>query len=167
MRSSSIIQIICLLTSISCLGFAYLLAGYWLILLLILIMATLRIVMRKWSLFWSATILFFCLVLLAVAGMLANLSTSLMLVACTAALAWWDLTNFGQSIPVGQPSGAEVLLEKYHLQSLALAVSGGVILAIASSYLNLQIPFIGTVLLVLCTIGCLTYAMQFLVKRRF
>jgi hypothetical protein len=166
MKSYLIIQTICLLTSITCLGFPYILAGDWLIIFFFLAMAGLWISMKRRSIFWSASILLIVFVLLAAVGVLANLSVPLMVIACTAALACWDLANFRESIVAGQALKTSILLERYHLQSLALAISGGSTLAVVSSYLNLQIPFIGTVLLALFTMGCLTYAMQSLVKKR-
>jgi hypothetical protein len=114
--------------------------------------------------FWSASIVFITFILLAGVGVLAKLSTPLMVLACIAALAWWDLTNFRQSIVLRQPLETRLLLERDHLQSLVLAISTSLILAFVSSYLNLQISFVGMILLVGFTIGCLTYAMHALVK---
>ncbi|HLO15546.1 MAG TPA: hypothetical protein VK206_12000 [Anaerolineales bacterium] len=109
--------------------------------------------------FWLASILLI-MFLLAAVGMMANLSTPLMIIASTAALAWWDLTHFGQSIVIDQPFETRPLLERTHLQSLVLAISAGLILAFVSAYLDLQISFVGMVLLVVFTIGCLTYAVD-------
>ena len=117
------------------------------------------------SVFWSSSILLLVFVLIAVTGVMAEYSTLLMVVACTAALAWWDLANFEQSIVVSQPLETLFLLERHHLQSLAMAVSGGLILAFIGSFLNLQISFIGTVLLVSLAIGCLTHALLSLEKK--
>ena len=164
MKSYLITQNICLLTSITCLGFPYILAGYWPIVLFFLAMVAFWIIMKKRSVFWSASISLIVFVLLAAVGVLANLSTLLMVIASTAALAWWDLTHFGQSIVIDQPFETRPLLERTHLQSLVLAISTGLILAFVSAYLNLQISFVGMVLLVVFTIGCLTYAVRSLVK---
>lgn len=165
MKNHLIIQRICLLTSITCLGFPYILAGEWLIMPFFLAMVGFWIITKKRSVFWAASTLLSAFVLLAAIGMLANLSTLLMLVACTAALAWWDLANFGQSIVIGQPPETTLRLERAHLQSLVLAISAGFVSAFASSYLNLQISFLGMVLLVVFTIGCLTYAVQSVAKK--
>ncbi len=165
MKNRLIIQRICLLTSITCLGFPYILAGEWLIVPFFLAMVGFWIITKKRSVFWAASTLLSTFVLLAAIGMLANLSTLLMLVACTAALGWWDLTNFSQSIVVGQPPETTLRLESAHLQPLGLVISAGFILAFVSSYLNLQISFLGTVLLAVFTIGCLTYAVQSVVKK--
>ncbi len=153
------------MTSITCLGFPYILAEEWLIMPFFLAVLGLWVIMQKRSVFWSASFLLSVLVFFAAIGMLANLSTPLMVIACTAALAWWDLADFAQSIVVGQPPESTRLLEKDHLQSLALAGTAGLVLALATSYFNLQISFLGTVLLVLFTVGCLMYAMQSLVKK--
>ncbi len=159
------IQGLCLLTSITCLGFPYLLAGKWLIIPVFLAMIGFWIIMKKWSAFWSASILLSTFVLLAAMGMLANLSTLLMVVASTAALACWDLTNFSQSIVVGQPPEITLLLQRDHLQSLSLAICAGFMLAFISSYLNLRISFLGMIFLVVFAIGCLTYVVQSILKK--
>lgn len=165
MKSYIITQNICLLTSITCLGIPYTLAGYWPIVLFFPAMVAFWIIMKKSRLFWSASILLIFFVLLAAVGVLANLSTPLMIIASSAALAWWDLTNFGQSIVIGQSPETRLLFERAHWQSLVLAISAGLILAFVSSSLDLQISFLGTVLLVVFTTGCLSYAMQSLVKK--
>lgn len=165
MTRHSVIQNISLLTSITCLSLPYILAGDWSILLFLLAMVVFWTFMRKRSVFWSASIVLLSSVLLAVAGMLANLSTPLIVIACTAALAWWDLANFGESITIGQPQETRASLEKHHLYSLALAVFSGLILTVVSSRLDLRIPFIGAVLLALFTIGCFTYAVRSLAKK--
>ena len=165
MKSYVIIQTICLLASIICLGLPYVLAGDWLIMLFFLAMATFWILMKKRSVFWSASVLLLTFVFLAAVGVLANFSTPLMVIACTAALACWDLTNFGRSVVVGEPLETVLRLERHHLQSLGLAVSGGLILAFGSSYLSLQIPFLGMVILVLFAVGSLTYGLQSLIKK--
>lgn len=165
MKNHLIIQRVCLLISITCLGFPYIRVGEWLIVPFFLAMLGFSIIMKKQSIFWSASILLSAFVLLAAIGMLANLSTLLMLVACTAALAWWDLTNFSQSMVVVRPPETTLLLQRGHLQSLGLVISAGFILAFVSSYLNLRISFLGTVLLVVFTTGCLTYAVQSVVKK--
>lgn len=151
--------------SITCLGFPYILAGEWLIMLFLVAMVGFWMMMKKRRIFGSASFLLSVFMFLAVIGMLENLSTVLMLVASTAALAWWDLADFAQSIVVGQPPETTLRLERAHLQSLASPGSSGLILALATSYFHLQISFIGAVLLVLFTVGCLIYAMQPLVKK--
>ena len=164
MKSHPIIQRICLLTSIAALGLPFIFAEYWPIVLFFLAMAGFWFIMKKRSAFWSASIVFITFILLAGVGVLANLSTPLMIIACIAALAWWDLTNFRRSIILGQPLETRLLLERDHLQSLVLAISAGLTLAFVSSYLNLQISFVGMVLIVGFTIGGLTYAMHTLEK---
>jgi hypothetical protein len=123
-------------------------------------MAAFWVMAKKRSVTWSTSILLFIFVLLAVVGVLANLSTLLMVIGSAAALAWWDLTLFGQSTVIDQSLETRLLLERAHLQSLVLAISAGLILAFLSSYLNLQIPFLGMVILVLLAVGCLIYGLQ-------
>lgn len=120
-------------------------------------------ILKNRSDLWLASILLI-IFLLAAVGILTNLATPLMIIASTAALVWWDLTHFGQSIVIDQPLETRPLLERTHLQSLVLAISTGLILAFVGFYLNLQIPFLGTVFLVLLAVGCLTYGLQSLTK---
>jgi hypothetical protein len=146
------------------LGIPFILTEYWPIVLCFPAMAGFWFIMKKKSAFWAASIVFITFILFAGVGLLANLSTPLMIISCIAALAWWDLTNFRQSLVLGQPLGTRFPLERDHLQSLASTISAGLILAFVSSYLNLQISIVGMILLVGFTIGCLAYAMHTLVK---
>jgi hypothetical protein len=165
MKSHFIIQIICLLISTGCLGIPYLVAGYWPVALLFLAMVAFRIPMTKKSIFLSTSIFLSVFALLAAVGMLVSLSTPLMIIACIAALAWWDLANFRHSLVIGQPPETTLLLERDHLQSLGITVCAGLMLVFIGSYLDLRISFPGMVLLVVFAIGCLTYAMHSILKK--
>lgn len=165
MKSHLILQTLCLLTSIICLGLPYIVAGYWPIFLFFPSMAAFWILMKKKSVFWSTSILLSFLALLAAVGMLANLSTPLMVIACTAALAWWDLANFRHSLVIGQLPETTLLLERDHLQSLGITICAGLMLVLIGSSLDLQISFPGMVLLVVFAIGCLMYAVHSILKK--
>jgi hypothetical protein len=166
MKVHSIILNVCRVMSIGSLGAGYILGGYWLILPVFLAMGIFWLIMNRYSPFWSASSLLLIDVALAVIGVTLNLSIYLMVVGCTTALACWDLTHFRHTMIHNPPLGADVRLERYRLQSLATAVFTGLFLAFISSYINLQFPFGIMVFLVLMTLGCLVYGVQYLVRNR-
>ena len=158
--------IICLVISSGCLAAGYVLSGYWLIFLAFTILLVAWLLTYQRSTFLSASILLSGYVILAAVGIIGGLSTALMLIACTAALVSWDLLQMDQSAsgyPPGKTSGA---LEKYHLNSLALAASIGLTLSLVSANLSLQFPFVVIVFLVLIAAGSLIYTMQYIVNKR-
>lgn len=166
MKIHSIILNVCLVMSAGCLGAGYILGGYWLIMPILLAMAIFWLIMKRRSLFWSASSLLLIDVALAIIGVTLNLSIYLMVVGCTTALACWDLTHFRHAITDKPPFGTDARLEKYHLQSLATAVFTGLFVALISSYISLQFPFGIMVFLVLMALGCLVYGVQYLVRNR-
>jgi hypothetical protein len=166
MKRLLIINRACVLTAVGSLSLAYLLAGYWQILLAFSAMSVFWILLKRWSVFRTSSALLSMFVLLTAIGVTLNLSILLILIACTAALAGWDLANFTESGVGNQRSEAELRLERTHLRSLAMAIFAGLSVAFISSSMNFQIPFWVTIFLVLIAIGCLTYGMQSLVKNR-
>ena len=166
MKIHSIILLVCRVMSVGSLGAGYILGGYWLILPVFLAMGIFWIIMKRRSLFWSASSLLLMGVALAIIGVTINLSIYLMVIGCTATLACWDLTHFRQAITDTPPLGTDARLERYHLQSLATAVFIGLLVALISSYINLQFPFGVMLFLVLMAMGCLVYGVQYLVRNR-
>jgi len=142
----SIILTVCLIITTVCLGAGYILAGYWLILPVFLAMLLFWIFTKNQPVFITASSLLVVFVILAVIGITADLSLILMIVACIAALVSWDLMQF-----------------KY---SLGLAAFAGLTLALISSYINMQFPFVLILLLVLTTVGGLIYGMQYILKKK-
>lgn len=167
MKIYSMILIICLIISTGCLGVGYLLAEQWLILPVLLTLLLFWIFTRNKFSFWSASSLLCAYVLLAAIGVMEGLSSILMVVACTVALLCWDLILFNQSIVTNSLPKPKASLEKYHLGSLAVAASAGLMLALLSSLINLHIPFVGVTFLVLMTMGCLLYSVQYLTKKKY
>lgn len=166
MKVHSILLNACLILTTGCLGAGYLLAGYWPILPVILVIFLFWIFARRRPEFWPASSLLLAYVFLAAIGITADLSPILMIAACTGALLCWDLVLFNQSIVTGSPPKLIASLEKNHLQSLALAASAGLILALLGSTIYLRFPFVLIVLLVLVTMGCLLYGMQYIMKEK-
>lgn len=165
MQLHSILKKIFFVASIACLGLPYILSGNWITLIIFLAMTFLGTIMKKWSVFWSTSSLLFIDVFFAAIGVVVHLPVLLMVGGCTSALVSWDLTNFGQGMVKLQRLEAVERLERYHLQSLLIAISLGLILALISSYANLQISFGATVLFVLIAVGCLTFGLQTLIKK--
>lgn len=162
MTIRSIILTICLIISSICLGAGYILAGYWLILPVFLAMLLFWIFTKNQPVFISASSLLVIFVILAAIGITADLPLILMIVACTAALVSWDLMQFNQSLVGNSLHKTNASLEKNHLYSLGLAAFAGLTLALISSYINIQFPFILILLLVLMVMGCLVSSMQYI-----
>ena len=166
MKVDSIILIICLITAIGCLGAGYILAGYWLIVPVLLAILLFWVFAEKWSVFWSASSLLLATVLLAAIGITAGISSILMIVACTAALVSWDLIQFNRGMAGASLRKTNTSLERYHLQSLVLAAFAGLMVALISSLINLHLSFFLIIILVLMTMVCLTFSMQYIAKKR-
>jgi hypothetical protein len=165
-HSTLLIIIACLAISSGCLAAGYILAGYWLIFLAFPLMSIAWLLTYKRSTYLSASILLSGYVILASVGIIAKLSSALMVIACTAALASWDLLQIDQSASRYSPGKTNGLLEKYHLNSLALAASTGLILSLISANISLQFPFVLIAILVLLAAGSLIYSMQHIVNKR-
>jgi hypothetical protein len=142
------------------LSLAFCLAGYWWIILAVLGMMLFWLLMKGRSIFRTSSALLSIFICLAVLGVTVDLAMPLLLIACAAALAGWDLTNFGQDLIGNQR------VEKDHLRSLGLAASTGLLLAFFSSSISLRIPFEVTWALVLTAVGSLIYGLQSL-RRNF
>ena len=164
---SSIILIICLIISTGCLGAGYILAGYWQILAVFPLMALFWIYTKNRSAFWADSSFLLAYLVLAAIGIVDDQSLVLMIIACTTALVSWDLMQFNQSMVGCSIPDANAALEKYHLNSLALAASAGLILALSSIYINLQFPFGVTILLVSIAMGCLLYSMRYIRSKKY
>ena len=162
MTIRSIILTICLIITTVCLGAGYILAGYWLILPVFLAMLLFWIFTKNQPVFISASSLLVVFVILAAVGITADLSLILMIVACTAALVSWDLMQFNQRLVANSFHKTNASLEKNHLYSLAIAAFAGLTLALISSYINIQFPFILILFLVLMVMGCLVSSIQYI-----
>ena len=122
MKFRSTILNICLMISAGSLGAGYTLAGFWQILPVLLLILLFGMLEKKR--FWSATGFLLVSVVLAAIGVVADLSVELMIIACTFALAGWELIQFEQSPNGNSLLETSTMLEKHHLRSLVLATSG-------------------------------------------
>jgi len=165
MKVFSNLLIICLTITIGCLGVGYITGGYWLILPIFIIMLLFWIFMKNQPVFWPTSSLLVVFIILAAVGMLAELPFMLMIIAGTTALVSWDLMQFNQSMVGNAAPKTNKSLEKFHLNSLALAAFAGLTLALISSYISLRFPFGLIVVLVLITVGCLIGGVQYIRKK--
>lgn len=164
MRRALILNKACATTATVCLSLAYLLYGYWLIILVFLAMTLFWKLLKNRSIFRTSSALLALFVVLAAIGVTLDLSTPLILIAVTAALTSWDLTNFVQSVTDNQREETKRRLEGFHLRSLAVASSAGLLLSLIASYASFELPFGVTLLLVLIAMGGITYGVQSLAK---
>lgn len=162
----SMLLITCLVISTGCLGASYMLAGYWQILLAFSLLLILWLLNYKQSKYLSASVFLSGYVILAAVGIMLDFSVSLMIVACVFALVSWDLLQFVQSDAGNLLDTSIMSREKYHLNSLALAASLGLIMALISANINLRIPFVVIVFLALIATGCFIYGVQFVARRK-
>jgi hypothetical protein len=167
MKSHLMLIITCLAISSGCLATGYIVSGYWLIFLAFPLMLIAWLLTYKRSMYLSASILLSGYVILASVGIIAELSSALMVIACTTALASWDLLQIDQSASGYSPGKTNGLLEKNHLNSLALAASAGLILSLISANITLQFPFVVIAILVSVAMGFLFYGVQFVVKKKY
>ena len=165
MMLSSTINKICVVLSIACIGLAYILAGYWLILPVLLVMLLAWLLQKKQSAFWPACTLLMLYVLLAIVGIVLRLPVLLLAAGCSAALACWDLTLFQQSVARDQTAEMNMRLERLHLRSLGMAASLGLLFTFLGLSFNLQLPFIVIMSLALIAVGCLTYGLHSILKK--
>jgi hypothetical protein len=166
MKTPSFVFNFCLLLTLGSLGFGYLSAGYWQVLVAFLFLAILWIFARKRSQFWAAAIILLGAVLLAALGIMVNLPPVLMIIACSSGLVCWDLYLFNGEMPENLPPHVDAMLTRNHMQALAMAASMGFVLAFSGAFIRFELPFWSIVLLVLIVVGCLLYSIQYLNKSR-
>ncbi len=133
---------LCLLTSAGCLLIGYCLTEHWLILAFLPGVIIYWFIMRKKPGIWPVSIILVIYNVFAVAGLSIGLSPYLMTIGCLAAMASWDLVLFNQSMVGDRHQPNVMLLEKLHLQALAIAVSLGLLLSILSLNIRLHLPFV-------------------------
>jgi hypothetical protein len=164
--SYSMLIIASLVISTGCLTAGYVLTGYWHVFLIFPLLLILWLLTYKQSMYLSASIFLIGFVILAALGILLNIQVGLMTIACVTALVCWELLLFDQSNAGNSLDKSNFLREKYHLTSLALTASAGLILMLMSANISLHIPFFGVVFLVLTFLGCLIYGMQFVARKK-
>ncbi len=141
MRFRFTLLIVFLAISIAALSFGYLTIGCWQIIPAILLFALLCGLLYKSNVQWSANIYFAGYTILAGVGIYERIPNVIVIIGIIAALASWDLLQFNKDISENSLPSAILSLERNHLQSLFLALSLGLILALAVNSLQIRIPF--------------------------
>jgi hypothetical protein len=125
-----------------CLAGGYAMAGKWAGAAVAILAGTAWLLVRKYRAGW---ILFLCLlvsVVLAVAGLLTGSPAILMICGSAFALAAWDLLLFNSAMGNSSPDEQTRQYENSHLQTLALALGSGLLVALLGRLLSLKIPFL-------------------------
>lgn len=160
MNFRSTVFYICLIVSTGCLSAGYVLAGYLVIIPVLLTMLLLWAFAKRGVVSWLASSLFLGYIIFSAIGVIVNLPVVLMIIACTFALVSWDLIQFEQGMTEQPMRKTRASLEKYHLPSLTLAAFTGLLFAFMSTYIHLQLSYGVIVFLVLIAVGGLTLGMQ-------
>ncbi len=162
MHTHSVIRTVSLAAAMACLALAYVIAGYWQGLLAIPVTLLAWMLAQKWSAFWAASSALTIYLSVSVIGILLRVPVLLLIPGCLAAIAWWDLAEFDESLVGEAPAKARALLEKQRLQSLGLMVGTSLVLEAVGLWLRLQLPFGVVMLLALLSIGGILYSAQWL-----
>jgi hypothetical protein len=132
---------VCLIVSVLCLAAGYAVAGQWVGAGAAILIGPAWVFARKYPASWLPLICLLASVGLAVMGRLSGSPALLMICGAGVALAVWDLLILIDAMG-NHPSGEQPRKhEKRHIQSLALALGSGLLLACFGRSVNLQIPF--------------------------
>ena len=160
MKKQSILLYSFLTASTLCLGAGYVVAGSWGVLLVFPILAMICLLVKKSDTFLSASLYLAVTISLAANGILSELSLPLMLISGAASLAGWELLQFKWE----QDANPELVQNKElgdsHLITLGLAIGAGLALALMSSLLTLDLPFMVISILGLLVFGGLIYGFR-------
>ncbi len=134
--------------------------SYWPAALSLAAMLLLWIIVRKGSAFWVASSLLSVYLIFAGIGVVMKGPLIPIVAGCIAAVVWWDLMDFGESLHDAKPQGMGASLEKLHLEALAIMVGTCLLVEAAGLWLRVQLPFGAIAILVLLACGCILYAVH-------
>ena len=160
MKNHNLILLFFLSISTGCLGIVYLLAGYWPVLLIFLVLLLVWGFTNRFSKFWSTSLFLITYLGLAAIGIMLDLPLILMLIAGSTALVSWELIQFKHDLSKDSIDALSGQRETYNLHSLLIAASTGFTLTLLSANITLQFPFIVTIFLVLVGLECLTQGLK-------
>jgi hypothetical protein len=152
------------LLSVGTITAGYLLEGIWMVIPALLGVSLLFFIARRRSEFQAGSVLLVGSFILASVGTMMKLSFALMLLGCIGALAGWDLFLFSQTVHSVENQENITLLERRHNQSLAIAISGGVLLSLMTANLTLELPFIVTLVLCAVALGGMYFGVRAFVR---
>jgi hypothetical protein len=139
---------VCLAASALCLAAGYAIAGQWIGMIMALMTGPAWLLARKYAASWLPYICLLVSVGLAVVGRLTGAPPVLAICGAGIALAVWDLLLLDAALgsaPLGEQTRR---YEASHVRSLALALGGGLAGAVLGRWLQLQIPFFITAVLI-------------------
>jgi hypothetical protein len=111
----------------------------------------------------SLNSLFFLFFLgLAILGSLNNAPISITLLGFSTNLAAWDLSRFQARLVDEADSEAKTLLERKHLQKLAVIACGGFFIALLPAFIKISIDFVVVFLIMLLTMMSLRKSLLYL-----
>jgi hypothetical protein len=165
MALRKIFFIICLIISTVCLTVGYVITGLWIGAVIALITGLAWLPSRKYPSSWLPHLYLFAFVCLAVVGRLTGSPPLLMICGSVAALAVWDLLFLDDTLKGISYGGQTRRFENSHLQSLALVLGCGLIVAFVGRLLNFQIPFVVLLLFVVLVVFGLDRVWGYIKKR--
>jgi hypothetical protein len=140
--------VVCPVVSMLCLTAGYGFAGQWVGAALAMISGLAWLPARKYPASGLPHLCLIASVALAMIGQLTGTPPLLMIIGSGFALAVWDLILLDAAL--GKNSSGEQIrrYENKHLQSLALALGSGLLVAFLGGLLHFQIPFVAMLLFV-------------------
>jgi hypothetical protein len=156
---------VCLAVSTLCLAAGYASAGKWVGAVIAILMGAAWLFARKYPDLGLPSICLAGSVGLAVVGRLNGAPPLLMICGSGFALAVWDLVLLDNALDGALPEAQTRLYESRHLQSLALALGFGLLMAFLGRLLTLRTPFVVVMLLVALVIFGLDRAYNYIKKR--
>jgi len=140
--------VVCLFVSLLCLTAGYGFAGQWIGAAIAITSGLAWLPARKYPLSWIPHICLITSVGLAVTGQLTGTPPLLMICGSGFALAAWDLILLDGALGTHSAGEQSRRYEIKHIQSLALALGAGLLVAFLGGMLHLQIPFVAMLLFV-------------------
>jgi hypothetical protein len=157
--------ILCVITLVLCLAVGFEFTGQWIGSLIAFSMGPAWLIARKYPNSWLPV---FCLLIsisLAVVGKLTGGSSLLMIFGSGVSLAVWDLLSLDVALGSNVVNAQSHQYENKHLQSLALALGFGLLVAFLGHSLNLEIPFFVLILFIVFTLFGLDRIWNYIKKR--
>jgi hypothetical protein len=165
MAPRKIFFVLSLFISMLSLAAGYVIAGLWIGAVIAIITGLAWLPSRKYPRSLLPHTCLFASVCLAVVGRLTGSPPLLMICGSGAALAVWDLLFLDDALKSSSYGGQTRRHENNHLQSLALALGCGLMVAFVGRLINFQIPFIILMLFVILAVFGLDRVWGYIKKR--
>jgi hypothetical protein len=149
-----------------CLAGGFGMTGQWIATALVLAPGFAWLYSQKFPFTWPAPACLIGFVFLAAFGLFEKSPAFLMVLGATAASASWDLQNLDRSMAGSSPTETARQFEKNHIQSLAIALGLGLLVAGTGLLFALQVPFVLLILLVILDLFSLDRVYRYLRNRK-